>query len=331
MTSAFIVFQFSVALLAGSALAAEPGGFLFATFKGEETPLTEQIYFALSPDGRNWKALNDSQPVLVSDVGEKGARDPYLLRSHDGRTFYLIATDLSIHLKHGWDRAVRAGSRSLVVWESPDLVKWSKPRLVKVAPDDAGCAWAPEAVFDQETGDYLVFWASTSKRDDFAKHRIWAAHTRDFRSFGQPFVYIEKPTTIIDTTIVHDGEKYFRFTKDEKHKAITLETTGQLKGRWNNVDGFSLSLLKGYEGPQCYLIEPAADGRAPVWGLILDNYARKRGYQPFVTHDLTSGDFKPAEDFSFPFMFRHGSVLPLSAEEFDRLQKAYGKAYAVPH
>ncbi len=176
--------------LACSAFAAAPAGFLFVTFKGEQTPLTEQIYFALSKDGRNWTALNKSQPVLVSELGEKGVRDPYLLRAHDNSKFYLIATDLSINRNGNWGRAVRAGSRSLVIWESTDLVKWSEPRLVEVAPDDAGCTWAPEAIYNEDTGDYLVFWASTTKRDNFAKHRIWAARTNDFRTFGKPFIYI---------------------------------------------------------------------------------------------------------------------------------------------
>ena len=309
--------------LACSAIAAAPAGFLFVTFKGEQTPLSEQIYFAVSTDGRNWSALNNSQPVLVSQLGEKGVRDPYLLRAHDNSKFYLIATDLSINRNGNWGRAVRAGSRSLVIWESVDLVTWSEPRLVEVAPEDAGCTWAPEAVYNEDTGDYLVFWASTTKSDNFAKHRIWAARTKDFRTFGKPFVYIDKPTTVIDTTIVRDGDKYYRFTKDEKHKAITLETAPKLKGPWTDVEGFSLSRLVGYEGPQCYLIEPAAEGRPPVWGLILDHYSQGRGYQPYVTHDLAGGKFEPAQGFTFPFKFRHGSVLPLTAEELQRLQGAH--------
>ena len=309
--------------LACSAIAAAPAGFLFVTFKGEQTPLSEQIYFAVSTDGRNWSALNNSQPVLVSQLGEKGVRDPYLLRAHDNSKFYLIATDLSINRNGNWGRAVRAGSRSLVIWESIDLVTWSEPRLVEVAPEDAGCTWAPEAVYNEDTGDYLVFWASTTKSDNFAKHRIWAARTKDFRTFGKPFVYIDKPTTVIDTTIVRDGDKYYRFTKDEKHKAITLETAPKLKGPWTDVEGFSLSRLVGYEGPQCYLIEPAAEGRPPVWGLILDHYSQGRGYQPYVTHDLAGGKFEPAQGFTFPFKFRHGSVLPLTAEELQRLQGAH--------
>lgn len=309
---------------AATVLAATPAGYLFVTFKGEQTPQTEQIYFALSADGRNWEALNRVEPVLTSSLGEKGVRDPYLLRSRDGKGFILIATDLSINLNRDWTRAVRGGSRAIIVWESPDLVSWSEPRRVEVAPADAGCTWAPEAIYDEEAGNYLVFWASTTARDDFEKHRIWAARTKDFREFSEPFIYIEKPTTIIDTTIVRDGGSYYRFTKDEKHKAITMEKADRLDGPWMDIPDFSLAQLLGYEGPECYLLQPSADGRPPVWALILDNYAKGRGYRPFVSTDLASGKFSEAGDFSFPFVFRHGSVLPLTAVEYARLKGSYG-------
>lgn len=310
-------------LAAGVSLNAANAGFLFVTFKGEANPMTEQIYFALSQDGRTWNALNDAKPVLVSEIGDKGARDPYLLRAHDGQTFYLLATDLSIHLTHDWGRAVTAGSRSIVIWESTNLVQWSAPRLVRVAPEDAGCAWAPEAVYDEDTRDYLVFWASTTKRDNFAKHRIWAARTTDFKTFGEPFIYIEKPATVIDTTIMRAGGKYYRFTKDEKFKAVTMEMGGKLSGPWQELAGFSLAQLRGYEGPECYLVEPGAAGQPPTWCLILDYYSKGQGYQPFITHDLAGGQFTPAAGFSFPFRFRHGSVLPVSDAEYARLATAY--------
>ncbi len=315
-----------VAVLAGapaSAKAAGSEGYLFVTFRGQHGPLDEQIYFALSKDGRNWAALNDGKPVLVSELGEKGVRDPYLVRSHDNKKFYLIATDLSWARDRNVGRSIRAGSRSIMIWESTDLANWSEPRLVKVAPDDAGCAWAPEAVYDEESGDYLVFWASTTRRDNFAKHRIWAARTKDFVTFGEPFIYIEKPVTIIDTTIIHDGRDYYRFTKDEQFKAVTLETSPKLTGPWTDVPEFSLNTLRGHEGPECYIVEPASDGKPATWCLILDHYAKGRGYQPFVTQDLAKGQFTPGEGFSFPFQFRHGSVLPVTGAEYRRLQAAY--------
>lgn len=50
-------------MLAATAFAA-PGGHLFATFRGENTPLAEQVYFATSREGREWAVLagGDFQP-----------------------------------------------------------------------------------------------------------------------------------------------------------------------------------------------------------------------------------------------------------------------------
>lgn len=313
-------------LLSISPLFAADGGFLFVTFKGEQTPMTEQLYFALSQDGRHWDALNGGNPVLISALGEKGVRDPYLLRSHDGKIFYIIATDLSINRNHDWGRAVKAGSKSIVIWDSTDLVHWSAPRLVKVAADDAGCTWAPEAVYDDETGDYLVFWASTNKSDNFSKQRIWAARTKDFITFSKPFIYIEKPQHVIDTDIVRENGHYYRFSKDEKNKAITMEVSDKLMGPWSDVPGFSLATMTGYEGPECYQIEPPMGSKPATWCLILDCYSKGTGYHPFITSDLSKGQFTPGDNFSFPFHFRHGAILPLSSDEYQRLKSAsFGK------
>ncbi len=304
-----------------SAFAAD--GYLFVTFKGEQSPMTEQVYFVTSRDGREWKSLNGGEPVLVSTLGERGVRDPFLIRAQDGSTFFLIATDLSINLNNNWGRAVRAGSKSIVIWESTDLVTWSEPRLVKVAADDAGCTWAPEVVYDESTKDYLVFWASTNASDNFAKHRIWAARTKDFKTFSEPKIYIDKPTAVIDTDIVYENGKYYRFSKDEKFKAITAETSETLDGPWTDMPNFSLAKLTGFEGPACYRMTTAEPGKPAKWCLLLDHYARGEGYKPFVTDDLASGQFTPAPGFSFPFKLRHGSILPVSDEELSRLEAAY--------
>ncbi|MFO1489268.1 MAG: glycoside hydrolase family 43 protein [Verrucomicrobiota bacterium] len=309
-------------LLAGVSFANE-GGYLFVTFKGEQTPMSEQIYFALSADGRQWTALNQGEPVLVSTHGEKGVRDPYLVRAHDGKMFFLLATDLSINLNRDWTRAQTAASRSIVIWESTNLVQWSAPRLVKVAPDDAGCTWAPEAVYDEAKGEYLVFWASKTKSDHFNKQRIWAAWTKDFASFGKPFIYIDKPWHVIDTDIVRENGSYYRFSKDEQFKAITMEASTNLMGPWKDMTNFSLAKMQGYEGPECYQLKPAADGKPATWCLILDHYRKGNGYEPFITEDLSGGQFKAGEGFKFPFRFRHGSLLPLTAEEYQRLQSAF--------
>jgi hypothetical protein len=305
--------------------AAAKGGFLFITFKGEQTPMTEQIYFGLSPDGLRWAALKNGEPVLVSTLGEKGVRDPYILRAHDGKKFFIIGTDLNINLNKDWGRAVRAGSKSVVIWESEDLVKWSEPWLAKVAPDDAGCTWAPEAIYDEDAKDYMVYWASTTGRDDFKKHRIWAAHTKDFKEFSTPEMYIDGATTVIDTDIVWDGTKYYRFTKDEQFKAVSMQSSDKLHGVWTDVPGYTLAKMQGYEGPACFQISAATDTSPATWCLLLDYYSKGQGYKAWTTTDLAGGKFTADDRIQFPYRFRHGSVLTLSPEEYARVQAAYAK------
>ncbi len=307
------------------------GGFLFTTFRDEATPLSEQIYMGISEDGRHWDSLNGGAPVLVSDVGERGVRDSFLLRSHDGKKVWLIATDLCIARNRDWNRATHAGSRSIVIWESSDLVAWSKPRLALVAPPDAGCAWAPEAIYDEASGDYLVCWASTTGRDNFSKLRIWAARTKDFLSFTTPFIYDEKPNHVIDIHFVHDGNTYYRFTKDDKDKSVGMETSEKLMGPWQEVPQFTAGRGKNFEGPVCFRLQAAIEGRPPEWCLLLDNVSDRvgsgaYGYMPFVSQDLSTGKFTPAKDFRFPYPFRHGAVLPITTAERERLKATYSQS-----
>lgn len=322
-----LIFLLAMTLPIYTTWAAE-GGFLFSTFRDETTPMSEQIYMGISEDGKNWESLNGGKPVLVSDVGEKGVRDSFLLRSHDGQKVWLIATDLCVHRNRDWHRNTHAGSRSIVVWESTDLVHWSPPRLALVAPEEAGCAWAPEAIYDDEAGDYLVYWASTTKGDDYAKQRIWAAHTKDFHTFDKPFVYVEMPNHVIDLNIARDGDTYYRFTKDDKEKSVSMASSKKLMGLWQEMEQFTAGKGKNFEGPICYQLRPAADGQPFVWCVLLDNVSDRIGagafgYMPFVSTDLSTGRFTPAKEFHFPYPFRHGSVLSITTAEREHLKAAY--------
>ncbi len=307
---------------------AAEGGFLFSTFRDETTPMSEQIYFGISADGRHWEALNGGNPVLVSDVGEKGVRDSFFLRSHDGQKVWLIATDLCVNRNRDWHRNTHAGSRSIVLWEASDLVNWSRPRLAVVAPNDAGCVWAPEAIYDEEAGDYLLYWASTTGRDNYSKQRIWAAHTRDFRSFEKPFIFVEKDNHVIDMDIVRDAASYYRFIKDDKMKSVSMAVSKKLTGPWQEVRQFTAGQGKNFEGPICYRLKGNSTDQSPEWCLLLDNVSDRIGrgafgYMPFISSDLSTGKFTPATDFHFPYPFRHGSVLPITTAERERLKSAY--------
>lgn len=288
-------------------------GYLFATFSGEGKE-GEQIYYSLSEDGLFWKDLNERKPVLCSDTGRKGVRDPFLLRSRDGNRYYLIATDLKIASGISWEEAKTCGSRSIIIWESEDLVHWSDARSCMVGPEDAGCVWAPEAVYDRKRDAYMVFWASFTG----GRHRIYRAYTRDFLAFTEPELYMERDYDVIDLTIVQSGGKYYRFYKNEIDKNICLDCGSDLDGEFQRIGSQRLAKLRGVEGPAAY---PLKDGR---WCLLVDRYAVNGGYMPVTCTDLTEGCFKEEARYDMGLLCkRHGSVLTLSEKEYKVLKQAF--------
>ncbi len=303
--------------------------YLLVHFIGEQ-PDGEQVYFSYSEDGLHWKDLNAGLPVLRSELGEQGVRDPFLVRSPKDGTFYLIATDLRIASGKGWHHAVHEGSRDMIIWESADLVNWSEPWPVTLAIPGAGCAWAPEAIYDEETGEFLVFWASATREEseEDKKHKIYSARTRDFRTFSATEKYIERDNHIIDTTIIAHNGAYYRFSKDETTKNIRAEKGSSLdKDAFASLNAPVLEAMLGVEGPQIFKLNDREE-----WCLIVDRFAEGKGYLPLLISDLDSGEFRVLEDGAFDLgatKKRHGGVLPITAEESANLLAAYGDGHQV--
>ncbi|MGN1116288.1 MAG: immunoglobulin-like domain-containing protein, partial [Candidatus Ornithomonoglobus sp.] len=304
------------------------GAYLFAHFVGTESSADcEQIYFSVSDDGTTWKTINGGSPMLTSTVGELGVRDPYILRGEDGK-FFVIATDLSIYNRRDdsnrWGTCQTAGSKSIVIWESDDLVNWSAANLVKVAVDNAGCTWAPEAVYDAEKDSYMVFWASKVSDDGYTVQRIYRSYTTDFKTFTEPELYIDGGNVSnIDTTIVSDKGVYYRFTKNESKSSVTMMKATSLDGPWTDVSTYTINdtagnTVTGYEGPAIYKLNGTDS-----WCLLLDYYSKSQGYKPFTTTDISKGVFTSAADFSFDATYRHGTVMTITTEEYNKLIEAY--------
>ena len=81
--------------------------------------MEEAIHLAISKDGYHYIALNDDKPIISSDtISETGGiRDPHILRGADGKTFYMVATDM-VSAK-GW-----SSNRAMVLLKSIDLIHW---------------------------------------------------------------------------------------------------------------------------------------------------------------------------------------------------------------
>ena len=308
----------------------EYGGYLFGHFIGESDEKGEQIYFAVSEDGLNFKDLSYDKPIMISKSGEQGVRDPYLYRSPEGDRFFLIATDLSIYHRGGWVKneqgyydASTTGSHNLVLWESTDLIHWGNERLLPVAPKNAGMAWAPEMIYYEETGEYIVFFSSSIMNPETKRkakpNAIYYVATRDFVHFSDTKLFIDNQTDnetdgkareIIDTTVLKVGDVYYSASKDgdnaEANGGIRILKTKNLldAASWEKVldlDELSLDLSglpieildnSSLEGPELFQYNKKdwANPEVPEYGLMADQYMLGTGYLPLTTTNLEDKD-----------------------------------------
>lgn len=324
LLAACLLFTSQALLKPDRAAAADPG-YLMLHFTGEGST-GQQMYLSHSADGLHWNDLNGGAPILRSTVGTKGVRDPALVRSPDGSKYWIIATDLCISCGQNWENSINNGSRNLVVWESTDLINWSEPWLLDVAgaiPDGRN-AWAPEAIWNPETNDHVLYWATNKPVNGAPKHRIYYAHTSDFRTITTPQIYIERPGTqeIIDTQIVEmpAGVGNHRYVRASGDGQITLEGSDSILGTWTNLGNLSGIGLTGaqVEGPMWMKFRDRNE-----WALYLDQYSSGRGYMPVTTTDPSApGTYQLPASGSYDMGVakkRHGSILNLTAAEESRV------------
>ncbi len=306
--------------------------YLFSHFKEKITPDGEQVYFALSKDGFNWHQLNGGEPILTSTMGEKGCRDIEVVRLKNGG-FVVLTTDLSIayrmdeNYQVNWKKVNSTGSKCLCMWKSDDLITFSEQKRIYFGRDDFGCLWAPEVFYDEIKDEYVIHWGSTVAEDNYTHMSIYCCTTKDFESFSEPKLFFTKDNEILDTHLVKIDGTYHLFYKNAECPPMNMHATSdKLYGPYEHDKAFedymaTLSRPGSYEAPTTLVLP---DGR---WCLMLDFFGcekEKMGYVPFVSSKPGDSNFKRAdENFSFPYGFKHGGVIEITDEEYEKIEKHY--------
>lgn len=307
--------------------------YLFVHFKEKTSPDGEQVYFGLSRDGFIWEEVNHGKPVLWAYYGDKGVRDFTIIKCNETGKYYILATDLSLsygmrnQYHHSWEEIGRNGSKFFSLWESTDLVSWSEQRLVKFGDDDFGCLWAPDIIFDRKERDYVIHWSSSHRKNDYGNKAIYYSRTKDFETFSKPeILYQKEDSGVIDSAMYEENGKYYLFVKSEGNpERIILLKSENVTGPFERIRAFdeSMTVIQAglYEAPTAVRVE---DGK---WCLFLDYYGvpgAGQGYIPFVADSLASGRFvRSDKDFHFPYGYKHGTIIKISQEEYERIRDSY--------
>ena len=271
----------------------------------------------------------------MSQLGDQGLRDPFIIRSPDGDTFYMIATDLN-WFNRNRDYQIN-DSQYIEVFESHDLVNWSPQRHVKVAPDNAGNAFAPEAYWDDSIGAYVVFWAQAMWRDPVNRtnpgnQQMWYTTTRDFRTFAPPAVWQDPYPAVAHR---HDRDQGRRLVLPLHQERGRQRGLGRVLGEAHQparhqpqqLDPVAPSIGRqtwvanqGYEGPLVFKANPGDTTCPEQFYFWADRYTNGGGYQLSCSADIEAPVWTPKTPrFTNTGTVRHGTVTPLTLREWNRI------------
>lgn len=277
------------------------------------------LHLCISDDGLVWEPVNEGESLLAPAVGEQRLmRDPCILRGPDS-IFRMVWTT-------GWE------GRTIGYASSEDLVHWSEQRALPVMahePDAMNC-WAPEVIYDENDGQYVIFWSTTipgrfpetdTTGNKGRNHRIYCTTTTDFETFTPTRLFFDPGYQCIDAAIVQDDGRYIMFFKDEvyqpeKHRYLLVTTARDLDGPW--AEPFGPLTGNDCEGPSAIRI-------GEWWYCYYDNYSENKVFDYQL---MRSKDLRQWEDLSselrLPTGAAHGTVFRAHEEVIGKLQELAG-------
>ena len=294
--------------------------YLFTYFTGNHIS-QEAVCYAVSTDGYTYWALNNNKPVIDSKIisSTGGVRDPHILRCEDGKTFYMVVTDMVSD--NGWD-----SNRAMVLLKSTDLVNWSHS-VINMQKRYEGQeklkrVWAPQTIFDPQAGKYMVYWSM--KYGDGADVIYYAYANKDFTDLEgepKPLFVPENKKSCIDGDIVYKDGIFHLFYKTEGHgNGIKVATARSLtSGQWQEEPDYKQQTPEAVEGAGTFKLIGQ-----DKYILMYDVYMKGK-YQFTETTDLKN--FKVIDsEVNMNFHPRHGTIIPITRGELKRITDKWPSA-----
>jgi len=305
-----------VVLLTGAVRGGTGGTYLFSYFIGNGE---DGLHFAGSRDGLSWSVLGGGRSYLTPAVGSKLMRDPCIVLGPDG-VYHMVWTT------GWWDQGIG-------IAHSKDLREWTGQAFVPVMAHEpaAANAWAPEILWDDDTQQYVIFWASAvpgrfpasdnagdiRTRDGIGlNHRIYRTTTRDFSTYTRAELFYEPGFPVIDATVMRDGKRFVMFLKDETkrpepHKTIHVAFADHALGPYGPPSA-PISVENWVEGPTAFKAGPSVF-------VLFDAYTRHR-YEGLRSDDGLKSWVPITDALRMPADARHGTVFSVPDAVADRLR-----------
>ncbi len=319
--------------------------YLFAFFTGTSQD-GQTIHLAVSEDGYHYTALRGNDPVIIPSKGVGCVRDPYIWYNEQDNYYYILATDLDFTDGGG---TYSNNSQSFIVWRSKDLVHWYDETFIDVAAmshligdtRNMTAVWAPQVLWDGEA--YMVYFTlNCNATGNMSLVYLKTTDILDADAYYEYGVLFDPGYNVIDADIIlnpADGKHYLFYKNEDREydsEKADLKTIHYLVSE-NGPYGPYSDL--GLDGGRGYRVYPGNTLNLEGCNSFFDNEGNLITYTDEYEHEDASGnaqayfhiskttDFK---NFQFDAVTdhnindlspRHGSVVKISAEEYNRLIK----------
>ena len=321
-------------------------GYVYSSFTGDGE---DGLHLLTSPDGKTWRTVKNYASIYKQSEGLM--RDPSICRGGDGK-YHLVWTtgwwNDTIGIAHSDNLLDWTPMQSLHIWadyagpgsEESDGKNWPKdlslaaPRQPKVR----NC-WAPEIFYDDQTREYVIFWATTiddagvfpkswdARRWERMNQRVYYISTRDFKTYTpRKFFYAKPDRVVIDACICKVAPGQYRMViKDELKQSLHVVTPTRPLKTWAEMPGDFWGPMSdpAFTGPGVQPDNTNAEGPSVVragdeWFVYCDYWqAHKNGL-------FTTKDFKTLtrinDQFVAPTWVRHGSAFKVPKADFEKLE-----------
>lgn len=310
--------------------AEKPSAYLFIYFTGNE-PSEERLFYGVSRNGFDFRALNNGKPVHVSLLGTGCIRDPFIFKGQDG-FYYILATDMKSTL--GW-----SSNYASIIFKTMDFVDIMEGTRINYrnfkATANCNRAWAPQAIWCPEKNAYMIYLAIQNPEDGWGTvmWRHYASDLMDFDTYSEPELMMKAANEeegAIDGDIIYDSinGRYIMYY-DGKRVAVSSSLssgfgfidpgTGTEYGRVPMYTSKGVDM--GVEGSNIYKIIGKEQ-----WVIAADGTPFNGGrYTLAETTDFIHYRQLKEDEYSFDFTPRHGYVISITESQLQRLFEAYGR------
>lgn len=337
--------RWGLAMMAGMMSIAAPAqnlqkgdyGYLYCHMSGRG----EWTAYALSRDGLHFHDLINGDPIFAPQEHARikgGTRDAYICRTHDGKGYLMVTTDMCVAKSKKWD------NYGIDLLRSDDLINWksvtfdfrkgagifSDPESPDVYKDwsTVNRVWAPQIFWDPDyrwadgrQGGYFIYYSLWNRAEEKYDRMYYSYADETFTTLTKPQLLFDWGYATIDADINYlpaDGLYHMMIKKEGGQPGLFTATAKSLTGPWGEPvadDYIDFEGKKKCEGVSAFQL--AGDD---TWRIGYIEYSSNPKHYRICKADKFMRNFSDPQDIQGVGAPQHGSFMRLTKKEYKRLQ-----------